>query len=186
MPLTSDRDRQFAALMARAQGGDKRAYEALLKDICDLLKGYVERRLGRGQDSEDVLQNILISIHNARHTYDSNRPFGPWMYAIARYRVCDHWRKAAMTMNQTEYTEAQETVTAPIPSDQTLADRLAKYLERLPEKQRHVIDLLKMKGLSIRKAAEQLNMSEAAIKVTAHRAYKTLRRDFEGDTDEYA
>ena len=180
MGLTPEQDQNLSQLMILAQTGEKEAYDRLLKTVYSLLKGYVDRRLGLGADSEDVLQAILISVHQARHTYNVQKPFAPWLYAIAKHRVCDHWRKVSRRL-EVELEEPD-----PMVRNDSLADRLTDYLKRLPERQQHVVDLLKMKGFSIRETAKKLNMTEASVKVTAHRAYEALRKEFEREQDEYA
>lgn len=79
--------------MQRARQGDQAAYTALFRTITPILRGFVIRRLGAHADVEDVVQNILLSIHRAGHTYDSKRPFRLWMFALARHRLNDHMHR---------------------------------------------------------------------------------------------
>jgi len=79
--------------MKQAIAGDGRAYAALLRETTRLLRPYLSKRLNQQADVEDVLQEILISIHKARHTYDGERAYAPWMYAIANFRLKDRLRK---------------------------------------------------------------------------------------------
>jgi RNA polymerase sigma-70 factor (ECF subfamily) len=181
MALTPEKDRALSLLMEKGCAGDRISYGQLLGEISRILEGFVFRRLGRGPDGEDVLQEILLSVHAARHTYDSARPFAPWMYAIARFRICDHWRKAARRLEKQDADE-QGIELAPAPAEPQADpqhDKLWQTLERLPDRQRQVIDLIKLKGFSIREAAQEMKMSEAALKVAAHRAYGALRRAYE-------
>ena len=71
--------------------GNQADYARFLTSITPLLKRMVGKQL-TASDVEDVVQEILISIHKARHTYDGFRPYKPWVFAIARYRVFDHLR----------------------------------------------------------------------------------------------
>src|SRR5215470_1963432 len=89
MDSEADDDRKLSALMRRAQGGDPLAYEALLVEATALVRAFVRRRLRELDAVEDVVQETLLSIHRDRHTYDPERSFGPWMYAIARHRLVD-------------------------------------------------------------------------------------------------
>ena len=78
--------------MAAAQRGDGTTYEKLLRELTPHLRAFVQRRLFDTAAAEDVVQNVLVSVHRARHTYRSERPFGPWLHAIARNAVIDHIR----------------------------------------------------------------------------------------------
>lgn len=185
MALNPETDERLSTLMRLACAGDKEAYDALLRESAVIIRGFVERRVGRNSDTEDVLQEILISIHEARHTFNATKPFAPWVFAIAKRRVCDHWRKEYRRLSRlsVDALENDAPFAEPEPVDRDVADKLAQKLEQLPEKQRLAVDLLKLQGYSIKEAALKLKMTEAALKVTAHRAYEALRRKFEVETD---
>ena len=80
-PERGDRWRVF---MIAAQNGDGAAYEKLLVDVIPMLRGIVRAKVWDHDSAEDVVQNILLSIHRARHTYRPERPFLPWLRAVAR------------------------------------------------------------------------------------------------------
>jgi Sigma-70 region 2 len=65
-------------LMAAAQAGDARAYRTLLSELAPWLRRYYARRLPPAM-TEDAVQDVLLAIHEKRHTYDPERPFGPWI-----------------------------------------------------------------------------------------------------------
>ena len=78
-----DRDRMWSALMAQAQTGDRNAYHELLIAILPYLRRRAGYALARSHDAEDVVQEILMTVHMARHTYGPKRPFTPWLATIA-------------------------------------------------------------------------------------------------------
>jgi RNA polymerase sigma-70 factor (ECF subfamily) len=78
--------------MAAAQSGDASVYEQLLREILPMIRALVRSRLGTGAAAEDVVQNVLLSVHRGRHTYRPERPFLPWLRAIARNAVIDAMR----------------------------------------------------------------------------------------------
>jgi len=84
-------------LMQAAQTGDARAYECLLSDITPRLRRMIQsqRRFLGPDEIEDILQDVLISMHSVRATYDPQRPFMPWLLAITRNRLADGGRKWA-------------------------------------------------------------------------------------------
>ncbi|MEJ0067409.1 MAG: sigma factor [Pseudomonadota bacterium] len=76
----------WAALMARAQAGDRAAYHRLLTEITPYVRSIAARYHRTREDVEDAVQDVLLSVHTIRHTYDPERPFGPWLATIADRR----------------------------------------------------------------------------------------------------
>jgi RNA polymerase sigma-70 factor (ECF subfamily) len=166
--------------MARAQDGDQTAYRQLLYEISGYLHSLVSRRLHNPADLEDTVQEILLTVHAVRQTYDPSRPFGPWLVAIAQRRIVDRLRRAGRLRRQETPLESQhETFTgaeanlSEIAGDEhTLREAIAK----LPESQRQAITLLKLKEMSLKEAAAASGSSIAALKVATHRAVRRLRK----------
>jgi len=179
--LDSDRDRELAILLARAQEGDQAAYESFLLKASTALRGFLSRRMGSVEMVEDVLQDTLLSVHRARHTYLPGRPVGPWLYAICEHRMTDFYRRHRR-IERAEVPAPEDLsnrVAAPAPADDDARGRqVREALGRLPAKQRRVIELLKIHDLSVKEVAAQTGMSMSAVKVTAFRGYETIRRFF--------
>ncbi len=172
--MTAAEDEHYAALMLRAQQGDAEAYERCLIDLTVVLRGYVRARAGDVTWCDDVVQETLLSLHQARHTYDSRRSFAAWFYAIARHRLIDAVRRARrLGGRETHIDVVPEPSTAAI--GHTERGPLERALARLPPRQRQVITAMKVHGESTREVATRTGMSESAVKVTAHRGYKALR-----------
>lgn len=156
--------------MAQSQQGDKRAYAALLSESRNWLKSYFRRRIG--PDSlDDLVQDTLLSMHRKLASYDPERPFLPWLAAIARYRWIDQLRR--LSRNNETGIEMEFAV----PSDEaavTARLSLDKLLDRLPQPQAQAIELVKVKGLSIREASYASGQSESLVKVNIHRGLKKL------------
>lgn len=181
----------MAALFVLAQNGDKAAYGGLLEALRPYLRALAGRRLSRPQDIDDTVQEIFLSIHAIRHTYDPDRPLQPWINVIAERRIADRLRRLYRERSrETELPEnADETFAADDANMTTEAslDMRAVYraLEQLPPGQRQAISLVKIKGLSLRDAAAVTGQSEGAVKLAVHRAIKTLRRALgAAETDE--
>ncbi|MDE1901367.1 MAG: sigma-70 family RNA polymerase sigma factor [Alphaproteobacteria bacterium] len=177
----AESDLTFEQLMQQAQQGDATAYAALLRDTALMLRPYLRKWLGSGHDAEDVLQEILISLHKARHTYDGNRPYKPWILAIARFRVAEYWRRAYADRlrHPVDLAEIENKVAAPVTENGSAYEYLFESLKALPPKQADIIRLMHVDGYTAREAAARLGMKENAVKVAAHRAYKILRRKLE-------
>ncbi len=171
----------FAALMQATQAGDQDAYRRLLEAVQPMLHRYVRRRISSPEATEDICQDALLTVHRVRHTFEAGRPFEPWFYAIARSRLIDHVRRAKrIGLHEVQSETLPETA-----SDQDLPgwDRFLEVLEALPPAQREAFSLLKIDGLSTAEAAEKVGVSVSALKVRAHRAYKSVRRAVLEDGD---
>ena len=182
--MTPDQEDESGRLMARAQRGDARAYEELLQRLAREARGFVGRRVGWTDWVEDVVQDALLAMHRARHTYDAKRPFAPWFYAIVNSRLVDALRsRKRVTTREVIDGEALARQPAPAPDGggrHDVSEELARAVSNLPRVQREVVSLLKYEDLSVRDVAQRLGMSEAAVKTTAHRGYKMLRKTVGG------
>ena len=169
------------ALMRRSLEGDKAAYATLLRETGRLLKPFLIRRLSFESEAEDVLQEILISIHKARHTYDGNRPYKPWMYAIARFRLQDYLRvHYADQLRHAEDISDFENILHEDVTELALSyESISGEVLKLPEKQAAILQLMHQEGYTSKEVAAKLGMTESAVKVAAHRAYKVLRQKLE-------
>jgi RNA polymerase sigma-70 factor (ECF subfamily) len=176
-----EEDAGLAALMRKAQEGDKSSYAALLRETARLLRPFLSRRLGFESAVDDVLQEILISIHKARHTYDGKRPYKPWAYAIAKFRLQDYLRMhyADQLRHAVDISELENILHADVTESTISYESISGEIHRLPEKQAAILQLMHQDGYTAKEVAEKLGMTESAVKVAAHRAYKVLRQKLE-------
>jgi RNA polymerase sigma factor (sigma-70 family) len=169
----------WSTLMARAQDGDRAAYRRLLEEITPYLRSLAAKHRALAGEIEDTVQDILLTLHAVRHTYDPSRPFGPWLVAIARRRIIDRLRqRGRIAMAEIALGPEHETIVASGPNLYALlAGRrgLRQAIESLPAGQRQAVLLLKLRGLSLKQAASESGMSVAALKVASHRGIKALR-----------
>lgn len=181
-PLHRRRGVDWSILMAHAQAGDQEAYRRLLGEIAPYVRSLVVRSQRDPADVEDAVQEVLLTVHAVRHTYDPTRPFGPWLVAIASRRITDRLRRhGRTTARETPLTDEDETFAAPETNHEERASArraLQAAIERLPPGQRDAIRLLKLQEMSLKEAASATGMSVAALKVATHRAMKSLRRMF--------
>ncbi len=180
--MSPQQERHAAVLMQRAQEGDEEAYIELLVLLTELTRRHVCLKLGAIVPwADDVVQETLISVHNARHTYDPRRPFAPWYYAIARNRLIDALRREGRVTRREVGVEVLPDVVALVRADESpFADvdleAVRAALGALPPRQREVVEALKLRDESVRDVANRLRMSPSAVKVTAHRGYRALKR----------
>jgi RNA polymerase sigma-70 factor (ECF subfamily) len=175
-------DLRLAALMQAAQDGDRIAYAGLLRELVPLLQRLMRRRLGflQPSDREDLVQDILLSLHAARATYDPRRPFTPWLMSIAHHRMVDrarrHTRVWANEVLVDEFADSAFDEVSDLPdSEYGDPEQVRRAVKGLPAGQRTAIELLKLRELSLKEAANVSGMSVSALKVAAHRAIKALR-----------
>ncbi|MDQ3231723.1 MAG: sigma-70 family RNA polymerase sigma factor [Pseudobdellovibrionaceae bacterium] len=155
-----------------------------MKELSAYLEAYLRKRLGAASFIDDIVQEVLLGIHKARHTYDAERPFLPWFHAIIRYKSIDclrhHSRQAAFEILDSDSIELYSETFWQSAPDMELDNELLQALAALPGKQKQAVELLKLQGLSAKEAGQLMGMSEGAVKVSAHRAYVALRQHFMG------
>lgn len=173
--MTDAQELELARLFILGQQGDREAYERCLVGLSVELRGYVRARAGHVPWVDDVVQDTLLSVHNARHTFDAQRSFAAWFYAIARNRLIDEARRAKRHSGREIAIELLPEPAA-VPSDESARGDLERALARLPIRQRQIITSMKLDGDSVRDVAARTGLSESAIKVAAHRGYRLLRR----------
>ena len=180
-------DSSLEHLMHLAQKGDHQAYARIFQEITPTLRSFIGKKLNRTEDTEDVVQEILISIHRASHTYDTDRPFKVWMFSIARYRLNDFLRTVYSKKKKGLDVDFEEEA-FDISNEENVTkthenqEYLIKIMQSLPAKQRKIVTMMKIEGYSIQETAAAMNMKVSAVKVSAHRAYKVLAlkaREFE-------
>lgn len=178
-PSYAARDVEWSILMARAQDGDAAAYRRLLETVTPYLRSIAARRRHSPSDADDVVQDVLLTMHAIRQTYDPQRPFTPWLVTIANRRIADRLRRQGrVRARETVLTAEHETFAAGQANiDGEISDRreLQTALGNLPTGQRQAIELLKLKEMSLKDAAAVTGMSVAALKVATHRALRSLR-----------
>jgi RNA polymerase sigma factor (sigma-70 family) len=168
--------------MRAAQDGDRTAYEALLRDCVPLIRGIVRSQGVAAGHLEDVVQEVLLTVHRVRHTYDPARPFDAWLGAISRRRAIDALRRTSRHQGR----ETQDPTSYETHADEAeLPDRLAEAAQRarhvrqavasLPPRQREAVEHLSLAERSLAEAAAATGRSEGALKVNLHRALGALR-----------
>jgi len=183
MTQPGSHEERLAALMRSAQAGDADAYAALMQELAGRVRRIVRHRRAflAHADVEDLIQDVLLSVHAVRATYDATRPFIPWLLAILRNRLADAARRYARhgarevvvdDLDVTFFSESTNTMTTTYGDPDALREAIAD----LPAGQRSAIELLKLRELSLKEAAAASGTSVGALKVATHRAMDALRR----------
>src|ERR1700761_2829279 len=142
--------------MRLAISGDSAAYHRLLKAVTPVLRAGARRGLARaGQpvdQSEDVVQDILLAVHLKRHTWDANAPFAPWLFAIARNKLIDALRRRGRRIF-VNIDDFSETLADAAPTETASPTEVTAQLQSLPARQRDVLQSIAVDSASIKDTA---------------------------------
>ncbi|MGF6270102.1 RNA polymerase sigma factor (sigma-70 family) [Lelliottia nimipressuralis] len=165
-------------LMTKAQAGDRHAYTQLLRAIVPAIRAIVRRQVFDPALVEDVIQDVLLTVHRVRHTYDPDCPFLPWLMAITQARAVDALRHQGRTLRRETDTEEALTNVAAVESveHQDEQEELALILNRLPARQRQIVEHIHLQEMTLAQAASRHNLTISAVKSLLHRAITNLRR----------
>lgn len=168
---------EWADLMRRGNVGDSGAYRQLLKALAPVLRAVTRHGLARaGQpldQSEDIVQDILLAVHLKRHTWDADALFLPWLFAIARNKLVDALRRRGRRVF-VNIDDFKETIASEPVAESFRASELIVHLEGLPKRQRDALQSITLESNSIKKTAAKLAMSEGAVRVALHRGLAKL------------
>ncbi|MDX8499411.1 sigma-70 family RNA polymerase sigma factor [Mesorhizobium captivum] len=175
--MTGKDETELSGLFRAAIAGNERAYADFLHRIAALVRGFVRRKIVQGGvDPEDVVQETLLAIHVKRHTWREDAPVLPWVYAIARFKLIDAFRRRGRRI-EVEIDEIAETFAEP--EAETVSERdIARALDGLPPSQRSVVSSISVDGHSIGETAAKLGVSETAVRVSLHRGLAAIAKKF--------
>ena len=169
-------EKELARLLRTAMAGDERAYREFLVRAAALVRGFARRKVVGGVDPEDVVQETLLAIHMKRHTWRHDAPLMPWLYAIARYKLVDAFRRRG---RQLDIAVEEIADIAAEPEKETVSDwEVGRVLDTLSPGQRSIVAAISVDGCSISETAKSLGMSETAVRVALHRGLAAIARRF--------
>lgn len=178
MDAPIDKYAALATLFLSGQKGSQADYARFLASITPLLKRMVGRRLNVAE-VDDVVQEILISIHKARHTYDGIRPMMPWIASIAKFRITDHLREHyTARRDKTVDISGLENILADVTEEAGDRESIDELLKDITKQHQRILTLMHVEGYTAKEVGAQMNMKESAVKVAAHRAIKKIRKKF--------
>ncbi len=164
--------------MALAHAGDQRAYEQLLGEIGQVIEAYIRVRFGPIDSIEDCVQECLLSVHKARHTYDPARPFRPWLFTVVRHRTIDVLRRGRGE-RAARGVDVHELISDPNELHRRLDG--VKALENLKPDYREAVALTQYAGCTAAEAADWLGISESALKARLRRGLNDIRKTLEAE-----
>lgn len=176
MPIS---EADLAAALLKGRRGDEAAYATALTEIARLVRSRVRRWLGWAtNDLEDVVQEVLLSVHLKRATWDEARPVTPWVNAIADHKAIDatrrRGREGRLVASSITVEAVAELVASPEPEWDPVGLDLERALAALPKREQEVVRGLTVQGRTVRELASVLGMKEATVRVALHRGLKRL------------
>ncbi|MGX8011749.1 sigma-70 family RNA polymerase sigma factor [Mesorhizobium sp. ORM8.1] len=175
--MTGKDEAELSGLLRAAIAGDERAYADFLHRIAALVRGFARRKIVQGGvDPEDVVQETLLAIHVKRHTWRQDAPVLPWIYAIARFKLIDAFRRRGRRI-EIDVDDIAETFAEP--EAETVSERdINRALDGLPPAQRSVVSSISVDGRSIGETATKLGITETAVRVSLHRGLAAIAKRF--------
>jgi RNA polymerase sigma-70 factor (ECF subfamily) len=164
-----------AELIAETKAGTLTSFETLVKRYEKRLTGFAYKRVLDSDTAADIAQETFIRVFKKIDTFDTTKPFSPWMYTIAKNLSLDIIRKGKHTAAlEWEIEDGKESlISRIIKGEQVIA--LWNAIRSLPEKYRKPLVGYYFADQSIRELAYNFNMSENTIKTHLLRAKKYLR-----------
>lgn len=177
MRLSGQDEKELAALLQAAIAGNEKAYAAFLTRTAAIVRGFARRKIVHGGiEPEDIVQETLLAIHTKRHTWITDEPVLPWIYAIARYKLIDAFRKRGRRV-EIEIEEIAETVALEVAETVSARD-IARVLDGLAPGQRSIVTAISIDGHSIGETATKFGMTETAVRVALHRGLRAIAKRF--------
>lgn len=170
-----DKQPSLEHLMELYEQADSEATVQLIKALSRTLYRFLASQLGNRSEAEDPLQEVLLKLHKARHTYQRGQAVLPFVFAIARHvRVDDYRKRCRTSMRETTLKDVPEPISDPVSLRSGIPD-FKTLIAELPDSQREVVIMLKINGLSLEEIARATSSSVGAVKQKARRAYQRLR-----------
>jgi RNA polymerase sigma-70 factor (ECF subfamily) len=183
-------DSELGAIVAAAVGGDHEATGRLLARLRPLVVRYCRARFS-GQErsygsADDVAQEVCFAILTALPSYrDHGRPFLAFVYGIAQHKVADAHRASARNRAEPVGDLPESAAPGEAGPEQSvlrveLNEQMSRLLEKLPGRQREIVLLRVVVGLSSEETAEAVGSTPGAVRVSQHRALARLRQELGG------
>jgi len=179
-----------ADLVRLCQDGDMTAFEQLFHRHQEQVYGVASRMMGTPEDALDVTQEIFLKAYQKIGKFKFKSSFSTWLYRLATNLCIDELRKRKRTANTAPLEEAVSQADTDTPEENAISkdreSQVWKAINSLKEKERAIIVLRDMEGLSYKEIAEVLGCSLGRVKSRIHEARQSLKTILETETDLWA
>jgi len=168
----------WSALMKQSQEGDAGAYNQLLSELGSVIEAYLRVNFGQLSVIEDCVQESLMAIHRARHTYDAKRAFRPWFFTIIHHKTIDVLRRGELINRQvSSLAELDQSDIDDVDLDRMIDGE--RLMANLSQDQREAVTLTKYHGMTTNEVAQLLGIKESAVKARLRRGLKLLQKQWQ-------
>ena len=183
-PTPPSPDAWLNELAALAATGDRPAVDRLARHVQPMIQRYCRARIGRAagghEAADDIAQEACLGIFAALPGYyGKNYPFNALAYRIAANKVADHYRRQGTNRSTLMENPPERGDPGPTPEkaalDHELSERLQLLLGILGSREREIVTLRVVVGLSADETAQTIGSTRGAIRVAQHRALAKLR-----------
>ncbi|HEY2067290.1 MAG TPA: sigma-70 family RNA polymerase sigma factor [Gemmatimonadaceae bacterium] len=170
-----------AALIRRVRTGDQSAFDLLVKEYMRSAYLTAYRVLGHREDAEDLVQECFLAVYQYLDSFDIERPFGPWLARIVVNRGANFRRSRARRTTEPEADVASDAPSALEESGRTeMREVLTRALATLNERQRMIVTLFDVDGLTSTEIGEMLELAPGTVRWHLHEARRVLRSALSG------
>jgi RNA polymerase sigma factor (sigma-70 family) len=184
---TLSREADWMMWMRAALAGDSGAYRKFLHSVAPHIRAVARsrcRRLGvQESEVEDIVQEVLLTIHLKQATWDRSRAIGPWVSAITRNKIIDALRRRGRRID-VPIADLLDTLPAEERPPECSTSDIDVLIGKLPSQQQAIVRSISLNGVSISETAGQLKMTEGAVRVSLHRSLKALGALYRSSVDE--
>lgn len=177
-----DRQSDWARWLEAAQAGNRRSYETLLRAVLPWLRGMARNRFpwADAAEREDIVQDTLLALHRNLHLYDPTRPAEPFLIGILKLRGADRRRSSARRTARETPLDALPVTSDALTTKQTQevsldVKRVSSAIGSLPPRDRDILEMLKLREMTLAETSAATGMSVGALKVATFRAIRRLR-----------
>ena len=169
-------------LIRRAQGGDRAAFEDLVRQHYGQIHRWAMSVTSDLDDADDVVQEVLMRLSKRLKSFAGKSRFSTWLFQVTRNTALEQQRKRARRNKLLlgfGRTEAKDDVVEENPLEQlqtsNVVDQVRTLFERLPARQRQIFDLVDLQGFSPAEIGEMLDMNPVTVRANLCKARRTIR-----------
>jgi RNA polymerase sigma-70 factor (ECF subfamily) len=171
MTKISEQDIQNWIKLSR--DGDKIIYEKFLAYLCNYLEYVVSHKVKNDQVVHDIVQEVILAVHQSLKTYEQGRAFYPWLYSVMKYKIADYWRQ--VEKHKVSQLDEQNDIDKKSSVDPVEVQEVLDAISDLSQRDQRVFISTKILGHSINDVAAKEGLSQSNIKVIVHRAVKVIK-----------
>lgn len=161
-------------LVARAQAGDERAFETLVRTHIDAVYGHALRFFGDPTAAEDATQEVFVKVFRSLGSFDGRSSFSTWLFRVTRNVCLDMARARTRVPVPMDLTDFDPPRTGDASDAIALAQAVETAIRTLPPEEREALGAIALFDLSYEQAAEALGVPIGTVKSRVFRARKAL------------